>query len=330
VAGWLLIIASLIFDPLSARLTNPAAALSPFRINRAASAASAADRYRCPTADDAGQIDWSPFEAGSCDPRCARIQGRCLIQRPYSIGARAFWTMILPLVPLFLMIFGHEAWRRLCPLSALMQIPRLLGIQRRETVTDPRTGKSEKRVRLVKATGFLAKYFWFVQFGLLWVGLSFRLLFINSDRLSLAIFFSSVIVAAMAVGYLFGGKTWCQYICPISPVQKFYTAHLNPYLNFHRPCGFATVSLDERGKRRRQYKLEDYAPPYEKLKSLDQAEQYLKPNQCFAQLDQTARRMSDTECARKMTAACPSPVVPSTRILFRAASRCFVSIYQPA
>jgi hypothetical protein len=25
-------------------------------------------------------------------------------------------------------------------------------------------------------------------------------------------------------------------------VQKFYTAHFNPYVNFHRPCGFATVS----------------------------------------------------------------------------------------
>src|SRR5690348_1439113 len=30
-------------------------------------------------------------------------------------------------------------------------------------------------------------------------------------------------------------------------VHKFYTAHLNPYLNFHRPCGFATVDLDARG-----------------------------------------------------------------------------------
>jgi len=25
--------------------------------------------------------------------------------------------------------------------------------------------------------------------------------------------------------------------------------HLNPYLNFHRPCGFATLGLDARGKR---------------------------------------------------------------------------------
>jgi transposase InsO family protein len=86
-------------------------------------------------------------------------------------------------------------------------------------------------------------------------------------------------------------------------VQRFHTTHLNPYLNFHRPCGFATVSLDERGKRKRLYKLEDYATPYEKLKELEKAEQYLKPNVSFSQLDQTARQMSDTECARKMTAA---------------------------
>lgn len=86
-------------------------------------------------------------------------------------------------------------------------------------------------------------------------------------------------------------------------VQKFYTAHFNPYLNFHRPCGFATVSLDARGKRRRQYPREDYATPYEKLKSLEKAERYLKPQQSWARLDQIAQKMSDTECARKMRAA---------------------------
>ncbi|HLJ16596.1 MAG TPA: hypothetical protein VKV15_19020 [Bryobacteraceae bacterium] len=86
-------------------------------------------------------------------------------------------------------------------------------------------------------------------------------------------------------------------------VQKFYTAHLNPYLNFHRPCGFATVSLDARGKRRRSYPAGDYQTPYEKLKSLPEAAQYLKPELSFAQLDRLAARMSDTECARKMGAA---------------------------
>jgi len=86
-------------------------------------------------------------------------------------------------------------------------------------------------------------------------------------------------------------------------VHKFYTAHLNPYLNFHRPCGFATESLDARGKRRRRYPREDYATPYEKLKSLEKAEQSLKPNLSWAQLDQVAQKMSDTECARKMRTA---------------------------
>jgi transposase InsO family protein len=86
-------------------------------------------------------------------------------------------------------------------------------------------------------------------------------------------------------------------------LQKFYTAHLNPYLNFHRPCGFATVSLDARGKRSRKYKAQDYATPYEKLKSLPEAIQYLKPNTSFAQLDRLAMAMSDTECALQMGAA---------------------------
>ena len=85
-------------------------------------------------------------------------------------------------------------------------------------------------------------------------------------------------------------------------VQKFYMAHLNPYLNFHRPCGFATVSLDARGKRKREYKREDYATPYEKWKSLPEAEKYLKPKMTFARLDEVAMRSCKIE----------SPVVPRT------------------
>jgi len=83
-------------------------------------------------------------------------------------------------------------------------------------------------------------------------------------------------------------------------VHKFYTAHFNPYLNFHRPCGFATVSVDAQGKRRRAYPQERYATPYEKLKSLPQAETYLKPEYHWAQLDTTARALTDAECARRM------------------------------
>ena len=86
-------------------------------------------------------------------------------------------------------------------------------------------------------------------------------------------------------------------------IGKFYVRHLNPYLSFHRPCGFATVSLDERGKRHRQYKTEDYRTPFEKLKSLGQAEQYLKPGVSLSEMERGALAVSDTECARKMNAA---------------------------
>lgn len=86
-------------------------------------------------------------------------------------------------------------------------------------------------------------------------------------------------------------------------IQKFYTAHFNPYLNFHRPCGFATVTVNARGKQKRLYKAGDYATPYEKLKSLPAAEQYLKDGVGFHQLDRIAQKMSDTDCARKMSRA---------------------------
>jgi hypothetical protein len=86
-------------------------------------------------------------------------------------------------------------------------------------------------------------------------------------------------------------------------LHKFYAAYFNPYLNYHRPCGFATLVTDGRGRRRRLYRAADYATPYEKLKSLPEAKQYLKPGITWELLDQLASRMSDTEWARRMRQA---------------------------
>ena len=86
-------------------------------------------------------------------------------------------------------------------------------------------------------------------------------------------------------------------------LQKFYTAHLNPYLNFHRPCGFARVRFDARGKRKRRYKLEDYATPYQKLKSLPGVADHLKEGVSLPQMDRLAGTMSDTKFANKMRTA---------------------------
>jgi transposase InsO family protein len=86
-------------------------------------------------------------------------------------------------------------------------------------------------------------------------------------------------------------------------IQEFYVRYLNPYLNFHRPCGFATVSVDEKGKRRRKYAAGDYATPYEKLQSLRESGAILRPGLEWAALERTAKSASDTEYAERMRRA---------------------------
>lgn len=86
-------------------------------------------------------------------------------------------------------------------------------------------------------------------------------------------------------------------------VQKFYTRYFNPYLNFHRPCGFATVTTDEKGKRKRTYRPDDYRTPYEKLISLSQWTRCLKEGITPEFLKRQAGSMSDTEAARIMRSA---------------------------
>ena len=49
--------------------------------------------------------------------------------------------------------------------------------------------------------------------------------------------------------------------------------------------------------------MEDYRTPYEKLKSLEQAEQHLKPGVGLADLEREALGMSDTASARQMNTA---------------------------
>lgn len=89
----------------------------------------------------------------------------------------------------------------------------------------------------------------------------------------------------------------------VRPINDFYCTHFNPYLNFHRPCGFATVTTDDRGRRRRHYKEEDYRTPYEKFSSLDHWEKLLKPGVTREWLERQATAASDTEAAQGMQQA---------------------------
>lgn len=82
--------------------------------------------------------------------------------------------------------------------------------------------------------------------------------------------------------------------------QRFYTAVLNPYLNFHRPCGFATLVEGKRGRVRRVYKHDDYRTPYEKLRTLPEWEKTLKPGITAAVLDRRAGAQTDLAAGQSM------------------------------
>lgn len=83
-------------------------------------------------------------------------------------------------------------------------------------------------------------------------------------------------------------------------VNSFYQKYFNTYLNYHRPCAFAEIKIDEKGKERKIYPKDNYMTPYDKLKSLKNAKQYLKPEISFEILDNIAFEMSSTEYAKKM------------------------------
>ena len=202
--GWLLLIMAFIYDPISPWLTESHNTFSPFRK----------------------------------DPNiCVKLQGICLVEQPHSIAAQLFWAAIVPLSIIILLVFGHELWRRICPLSFVSQLPRALGIQRKHKRVDQKTGKIRYSLAKVKKDSWLARNHLYLQFGLLYLGICVRILFINTVGWVLAVFLLLTIGLAILVGYLYDGKSWCNYFCPMAAVQKIYgeprgllssTAHQSP------------------------------------------------------------------------------------------------------
>lgn len=88
-----------------------------------------------------------------------------------------------------------------------------------------------------------------------------------------------------------------------SLVNAFCVDHLNPYVNFHRPCFFPETITDAKGKERKRYRYEEMKTPYEKFKSTPNASLYLKPGVTFEQLDAQANKMSDNDAALTMNTA---------------------------
>ena len=100
---------------------------------------------------------------------------------------------------------------------------------------------------------------------------------------------------------LFGYSHIPQRWAPL--INDFNQQYLNPYLNFHRPCFFPEIRIDDKGKQRKIYRYENMMTPYDKLKSLPSAKDYLKTGVSFEILDKVAHQISDNQAADQLQKA---------------------------
>jgi len=84
-------------------------------------------------------------------------------------------------------------------------------------------------------------------------------------------------------------------------IAAFFREYLNPYVNFHRPCGVPELVVNAKGKEKRVYRW--YATPWEILRQLPDVARYLKADLTIAQLDAQAKAKSDTQAGEEMQAA---------------------------
>ncbi|MCX6717969.1 MAG: integrase [Candidatus Taylorbacteria bacterium] len=81
-------------------------------------------------------------------------------------------------------------------------------------------------------------------------------------------------------------------------INIFDREYLNPYINFHRFCGFATDYVDMRGKIKKKYEI--YMTPIQKLLSLPNYERYLKEGITKESLITETRKITHFESAQKV------------------------------
>lgn len=84
-------------------------------------------------------------------------------------------------------------------------------------------------------------------------------------------------------------------------INNFNRQFVNVYLNYHRPCGFATERTDAKGKIKKVYNI--YLTPFDALVGHFNALKFLKPEVTLQKLQEIAAAESDNEFARHMQQA---------------------------
>ena len=122
------------------------------------------------------------------------------------LAGRLVWTVLIAFLPLFIVLVGYHRWRRICPLAFFSQIPTLL-----------------RRPGSRRASPWLQANAYYVSFSVFFFSLWIRLIATNGSGVAIAAFFTLIALAALLSGVLYTGKTWCNYVCPLSFIEKVYT-----------------------------------------------------------------------------------------------------------
>jgi hypothetical protein len=123
-----------------------------------------------------------------------------------SHGNRLTWTVCIAALPFFWMTFGYHLWRRICPLAVAGQVGRLVG-----------------RPGARKMGDWMGRNYLRVQLGVMVVALALRLVATNGSDVWLAGFLGAVVLLAIVTSFVYAGKTWCNFMCPVGMVEKIYT-----------------------------------------------------------------------------------------------------------
>lgn len=121
-------------------------------------------------------------------------------------AGRLVWTVAVAGLPLVIVLGGYHRWRRICPLAGLALLASQLG----------RPGER-------RASPWLQANYYYVVFAIFFVCLWLRLVATNGNAAALAGFLLILSLTAFFFGATYTGKTWCNYICPVSFVEKIYT-----------------------------------------------------------------------------------------------------------
>jgi NADPH-dependent 2,4-dienoyl-CoA reductase/sulfur reductase-like enzyme/ferredoxin len=143
-----------------------------------------------------------------------------LLRRPHT-GLTIFWSFVVPILPLVFLV-APGLWRNVCPMAAINQAPRVLGL-----------------TRAIRLPDWLERH----SFGLaslLFFGIAgSRLVGLNDSSQALTIVLVTALVLPLLGGLVYRGKSgWCGSLCPLRAIQSVYAqapvAHVE---NSHcRPC----------------------------------------------------------------------------------------------